>query len=149
MDLAEMKVQKVMVLSDPRLARLKPVDTVLQSLRDNGITHALFDRVRVEPNDVSFREAIEFATEGGFDAFAAVGGARPSTPPRRPTSTPLTRRTSSTTSTLPSARESRSRVRSSRSSPSPPPPARGARPPGLPSSTTAPSTRRPASPIDG
>jgi len=47
---------------------------VLQSLRDNKITFALFDRVRVEPTDVSFREAITFATEGGFDAFVAVGG---------------------------------------------------------------------------
>ncbi len=74
MDLAEMKAQKVMVLTDPTLAKLRPVDTVLQSLRDNRITHALFDRVRVEPNDASFREAIEFATQGGFDAFVAVGG---------------------------------------------------------------------------
>src|SRR5499433_3306297 len=74
MDLAEMKAQKVMVLTDSRLAKLQPVDTVLQSLRDNGLTHALFDRVRVEPTDASFREAIQFATEGGFDAFVAVGG---------------------------------------------------------------------------
>src|SRR4029078_3317488 len=74
MDLAEMGVQKVMVLSDARLAKLQPVATALQSLRDNRITHALFDRVRVEPTDVSFREAITFATEGGFDAFVAVGG---------------------------------------------------------------------------
>ena len=74
MDLAEMGVQKVMVLTDARLAKLQPVDTVLQSLRDNRINHALFDRVRVEPTDVSFREAIAFATEGGFDAFVAVGG---------------------------------------------------------------------------
>ena len=74
MDLAEMNVQKVMVLTDSRLAKLKPVDTVLQSLRDNRITFSLFDRVRVEPNDVSFKDAIEFATQGGFDAFVAVGG---------------------------------------------------------------------------
>src|SRR5262249_61561267 len=75
MDLAEMKVQKAMVLTDPRLAKLQPVDTVLQSLRDNGIPFALFDRVRVEPTDVSFREAIASASDAGFDAFLAVGGA--------------------------------------------------------------------------
>src|ERR1700704_5802040 len=74
MDLAEMKAQRVMVLTDPNLARLPPVDRVLESLRDNGISFALFDRVRVEPTDVSFREAIDFATEGGFDALVAVGG---------------------------------------------------------------------------
>ena len=34
----------------------------------------LFDRVRIEPTDISFREAIEFASDGGFDGFVAVGG---------------------------------------------------------------------------
>jgi hydroxyacid-oxoacid transhydrogenase len=74
MDLAEMQARRVMVLTDPTLAKLAPVATVVESLRDNGISFALFERVRVEPNDVSFREAIAFATEGGFDAFVAVGG---------------------------------------------------------------------------
>ncbi len=35
---------------------------------------ALFDRARVEPTDVSFKEAIEFAQADSFDAFVAVGG---------------------------------------------------------------------------
>src|SRR6266852_6112282 len=74
MDLAEMKAQRVMVLTDPNLARLQPVATVLESLRDNRISFSLFDRVRVEPTDVSFGDAIEFATQGRFDAFVAVGG---------------------------------------------------------------------------
>src|SRR2546423_10667463 len=74
MDLAEMKAQRVMILTDPNLATLLPVARVLESLRDNRISFALFDRVRVEPTDVSFREAIDFATEGRFDAFVAVGG---------------------------------------------------------------------------
>src|SRR2546427_12154852 len=74
MDLAEMRAQRVMVLTDANLARLPPVATVLESLRDNRIQFELFDRVRVEPTDVSFREAIAFATQGGFDAFVAVGG---------------------------------------------------------------------------
>jgi len=62
MDLAEMKAKRVMVLTDPNLARLSPVATVLESLRDNRIAFSLFDRVHVEPTDVSFREAIDFAT---------------------------------------------------------------------------------------
>src|SRR5262249_36901575 len=74
MDLAEMNAKRVMVLTDPNLARLAPAATVQESLRDNGIQFALFDRVRVEPTDVSFRDAIEFATQGRFDAFVAVGG---------------------------------------------------------------------------
>ena len=74
MDLEEMRCKRVMVLTDPNLTKLSPVATVLQSLRDNGIEHQLFDRVRVEPTDVSFKDAIQFATEGRFDAFVAVGG---------------------------------------------------------------------------
>src|SRR5438094_5535273 len=74
MDLAEMRAQRVMVLTDPNLTKLSPVATVVESLRDNRITFELFDRVRVEPTDVSFREAIDFAVQGGFDAFVAVGG---------------------------------------------------------------------------
>src|SRR5919204_925153 len=74
MDLAEMRVKRVMVLTDPNLAKLAPVATVVESLRDNEIWHSLYDRVRVEPTDLSFRDAIEFATQGDFDAFVAVGG---------------------------------------------------------------------------
>src|SRR5437879_1143578 len=74
MDLAEMKAQRVMVLTDANLARLPPVARVVESLRENRISFALFDRVRVEPTDLSFREAIDFATDGRFDAFVAVGG---------------------------------------------------------------------------
>jgi len=46
MDLAEMNAKRVMVLTDPNLARLSPVATALESLRDNGIQFALFDRVQ-------------------------------------------------------------------------------------------------------
>ena len=74
LDLAEMGAKRVMVLTDANLAKLPPVATVLESLSDNQIQTALFDKVRVEPTDLSFREAIEFATQGRFDAFVAVGG---------------------------------------------------------------------------
>jgi hydroxyacid-oxoacid transhydrogenase len=73
-DLAEMNAKRVMVLTDPRLSKLPPVATVLESLSDNKIQAQLFDKVRVEPTDVSFQEAIRFATEGHFDAYVAVGG---------------------------------------------------------------------------
>src|SRR5438105_10970196 len=73
MDLAEMKAKRVMVLTDPNLAKLAPVETVLQSLRDNKISHALFDRLLVDPIDVSLRVAIAFAAQDRFVAFVAVG----------------------------------------------------------------------------
>ena len=74
MDLAELKLRRVMVVTDPVLVPLAPVERVRESLEQNHIEYALFDRVRVEPTDVSFQEAIAFAAAGGFDAFVAVGG---------------------------------------------------------------------------
>jgi len=74
MDLAEMKARRVMVLTDPHLRSLPPVGRVLESLGEQKINPTLFDRVRIEPTDESFREAIRFAQGGEFDAFVAVGG---------------------------------------------------------------------------
>jgi len=74
MDLADMGLRRVMVLTDPVLRRLPPVERVLESLSAAGVDHSLYDRVRVEPTDESFRDAIAFASEGGFDGFVAVGG---------------------------------------------------------------------------
>src|SRR5947208_4523743 len=74
LDLAEMNAKRVMVLTDPNLAKLSRVASGLESLRDNRIASSLFDRVHVEPTDGSFRDAIDFATKGDFDALVAVGG---------------------------------------------------------------------------
>src|SRR5512139_3650312 len=74
MDLAELKVKRAMVVTDPTLAKLAPVATVLESLESEGIQFELFDRTHVEPTDVSMHEAIAFAQKGGFDAYVAVGG---------------------------------------------------------------------------
>ena len=65
---------RVMVVTDPYLSESRPVQIALQSLRDEGLDAVLYDRVRVEPTDVSLKEAIDFATDGGFDAYVAVGG---------------------------------------------------------------------------
>src|SRR4051812_22917847 len=74
MDLAEMGATLVMVVTDPVLARLPPVATVLESLDRSKIPYLVYDRVRVEPSDESFLDAIAFAKERPFDAFVAVGG---------------------------------------------------------------------------
>jgi hydroxyacid-oxoacid transhydrogenase len=74
MDLADLGARRVMVLTDPNLRDLPPVAAVLEALAQEDIEPSLFDRVRVEPSDASFREAIEFARSGSFDAFVAVGG---------------------------------------------------------------------------
>ncbi|MSS73388.1 MAG: iron-containing alcohol dehydrogenase [Candidatus Latescibacteria bacterium] len=74
MDLKDMGVRRAMVVTDPNLRDLPPVQVVVASLKAEGVDFALFDRVRVEPTDASFQEAIAFARDGKFDAFVAVGG---------------------------------------------------------------------------
>src|SRR5262245_35155791 len=74
MDLADLRARRVMVLTDANVARLQPVQTALQSLDDAGVAWTLYDRVRVEPTDESFLDAIHSARDGEFDAFVAVGG---------------------------------------------------------------------------
>jgi hydroxyacid-oxoacid transhydrogenase len=74
MDLADMGARRVMVLTDPAVARLRPVRTVCESLQAERVAFVLYDRVRVEPTDQSFHDAIAFAHAGDFDAFVAVGG---------------------------------------------------------------------------
>jgi hydroxyacid-oxoacid transhydrogenase len=73
-DLLGLGARRVMLVTDPRMARLEPVAVTLEALRTSGIDAVLFDRVRVEPTDSSFKEAIQFATDGNFDGFVAVGG---------------------------------------------------------------------------
>ena len=65
---------RVLVVTDPNLSASQPVQTALEALKAEGIEAVLFDRARVEPTDVSFKEAIDFASEGGFDGYVAVGG---------------------------------------------------------------------------
>ena len=74
MDLVDAGVRRVMVLTDPHMATLPPTATVLESLDRNGVAYGLFDRVRVEPTDESFQEAVRFAGSSEFDGFVAVGG---------------------------------------------------------------------------
>jgi hydroxyacid-oxoacid transhydrogenase len=74
MDLADLKIHRVMVLADPNLVQLAPVTTALHSLTDHKIDFSLFDRIRIEPSDESFQEAIAFAAAGNFEGFIAVGG---------------------------------------------------------------------------
>src|SRR5690348_4641992 len=74
MDLADLGVRSALVITDPVLRSLPPVQTVLESLETNGISATVYDRVRVEPTDESFLDAIAFAQQGSYDAIVAVGG---------------------------------------------------------------------------
>ena len=73
-EMRRLGARRVMVVTDPNLRNSEPVAVAMESLRGEGIDATLFHRVQVEPTDLSFKEAIEFASEGGFDGYVAVGG---------------------------------------------------------------------------
>lgn len=74
MDFADMGVEKVLLLTDKKIATLAPVEIAKNALNDEGVAFEVFDDVRVEPTDQSFQHAIDVAREGGYDAFLAIGG---------------------------------------------------------------------------
>ena len=73
MDLKDRGLKRVMVLTDPNLREQAPVQTALTAIAEASVEYALFDQVRVEPTDASFKAAIAFAQQG-FDGFVAIGG---------------------------------------------------------------------------
>ncbi len=73
-EMQRLGASRVMVVTDPNLAHSEPLSVVLEALSAEGIDAVLYGRAHVEPTDVSFKEAIQFATDGGFDGYVAVGG---------------------------------------------------------------------------
>src|SRR3954471_20198774 len=74
LDLVDLGVATTLVVTDSNLSRLPPVQTALEALDAAHVKAVLFDRVRVEPTDESFREAIRFAEAHPVDGIVAVGG---------------------------------------------------------------------------
>jgi len=74
MDLADLGVKHALVVIDPVVAKLTTGDVVRNSLDAAGIRFTVYDRVRVEPTDESFLDAIAFGKAHPFDAIVAVGG---------------------------------------------------------------------------
>eukprot|EP00899_Mesostigma_viride_P020979 jgi/Mesvir1/28883/Mv17980-RA.1 len=73
-DFRRLGVQRVAVLTDPRVRRLDHFSAVLDSLASSGVRHVIYDQVRVEPSDASFQHAAEFVRRGEFGGILAVGG---------------------------------------------------------------------------
>ena len=74
MDLADLGVRNALVVMDPVIGKLPPGDVVRNSLDAAGVKFTVYDRVRVEPTDESFLDAIHFARQGNYDGIVAVGG---------------------------------------------------------------------------
>ncbi|MEM6806272.1 MAG: hydroxyacid-oxoacid transhydrogenase, partial [Bacteroidota bacterium] len=74
MDFKDMGIKRVLLITDKNLKDAYPVQTAREALESEGIEYEVFDTVRVEPTDISFKEAVKVAQEGKFEAFLAVGG---------------------------------------------------------------------------
>ncbi|KAF9582617.1 Hydroxyacid-oxoacid transhydrogenase, mitochondrial [Lunasporangiospora selenospora] len=73
-DLVNMGAKKVLVMTDPNIAKLPVMKTVIESLQKSQVNFVVYDRTRAEPTDKSFWEAIEFTKKHKPDVFVAVGG---------------------------------------------------------------------------
>ena len=67
---------RAIVFTDSNIRKLPCFETVLESLQRSNVSVDIYDRVRVEPNDASFRDAIDFMKqqEQNYDVVVAVGG---------------------------------------------------------------------------
>ncbi|NQU13561.1 MAG: iron-containing alcohol dehydrogenase [Desulfobacteraceae bacterium] len=65
---------RVMLLTDPGVAKAGLLDPVYESLKGEGLEYDIFDTVEPEPSIQNLLEASKMAKEGKFDVFVAVGG---------------------------------------------------------------------------
>jgi hydroxyacid-oxoacid transhydrogenase len=74
MDLVDRGIRRALIVTDPVVAKLPPARAVVDSLDANKVSWVIYDRVRVEPTEESWLDAIGFARGESFDAIVAVGG---------------------------------------------------------------------------
>ncbi|XP_065897839.1 hydroxyacid-oxoacid transhydrogenase, mitochondrial-like [Dysidea avara] len=74
MDMVNLGLGKVAVFTDKNLAKLPPMLDVIASLEKHNVKYEVYSNVSIEPSDISFKDAIKFATDGRFDGILAVGG---------------------------------------------------------------------------
>ncbi len=67
-------LKRVGIYTDQGVKKLPPLGTVTGSLKAAGVDYEIYDEVRVEPTDESFKAAARFAVEGKFDGFFSIGG---------------------------------------------------------------------------
>jgi hydroxyacid-oxoacid transhydrogenase len=75
----------VLIVTDEGVAATGIPGRAAESLQNAGLKPTVFSGARVEPTDVSFRAAAEFAAGTDWDGWWLWAAARPSTPPRRST----------------------------------------------------------------
>ena len=71
-DARALRMNRVAVFTDPKVAQFEPVSIVVKSLKSKGLDTVVYDQVAVEPTDISFKQGSKFASEGKFDGFVSV-----------------------------------------------------------------------------
>lgn len=69
MDFANFQARKVGVFTDPTVRQLLPMQTAIESLEANGVPYEIFDQCRVEPNQESWQQAIDFSKKHDISHF--------------------------------------------------------------------------------
>jgi len=85
MDLKELGTKLAMVVTDPIVVKLSPVRTTIESLEQNGIAYALYNRVRVEPSDESFLDLLDAARLNEVGSGPSDSSSLPALTPSTPT----------------------------------------------------------------
>src|SRR5690625_4957308 len=73
-DVAGFGISKALIITDAGVRQGGVPDRVAEQLRSAGVTCEIFDQVAVEPTDVSITQAVEYARQGDWDGFGAIGG---------------------------------------------------------------------------
>jgi hydroxyacid-oxoacid transhydrogenase len=73
-EIKRMGVGRVMLVSDPGVVEVGITGRIQELIEAEGIEVEVWEKARVEPTAESFQEAADFAVEGDFDGFVAVGG---------------------------------------------------------------------------
>lgn len=55
MDVQNLGIKKVLVLTDKTVGKLLPMKNTIQSLEQHGVAYEVFDNCRVEPKDYSYQ----------------------------------------------------------------------------------------------
>lgn len=73
-ELKRLGVGRVMVISDPGVAKAGITGRIREIIEAEGIECEVYDQARAEPSLESVQEAADFAAAGSFDGFVGVGG---------------------------------------------------------------------------
>jgi hydroxyacid-oxoacid transhydrogenase len=73
-DAKALGMSRVALFTDKHVRGIPPAQTAFESLERAGLDIAVYDEIHVEPTDLSFMAAADFARDGDFDGYVSLGG---------------------------------------------------------------------------